>query len=130
MLKDILYIDDSALDLHILKLLHDKYHCFNSCETIGDPVTALDQLMIKAKNNEKLPDIIFLDLNMPLFSGYQFLDQFESIYPQFNKDIWIHILTSSASPKDIVRCMQYPHVRYYHVKPIAIDTLLNNENLH
>jgi len=130
MLKDILYIDDSILDLHILKRLHDKYHCFNSCETTEDPITALDQLRIRALNNEGLPDIIFLDLKMPLFDGYQFLDQFENIYPQFHKDIWIHILTSSTSLKDIVRCMQYPHVKYYHVKPIAIETLLHNENLH
>lgn len=130
MLKDILYIDDSTLDLHILKRLQDKYHCFKSCETICDPLTALVQLKTKALNNDKLPDIIFLDLRMPIFDGYQFLDHFESMYTQFNQEIWVHILTSSTSPKDISRCKQYPHVRCYHIKPIAIETLLNNEDLH
>lgn len=130
MLKDVLYIDDSTLDLYILKCLHYRYNCFKSCEITGDPLTALIQLQNKARNNDKLPDIIFLDLDMPFFDGYQFLDHFENMYPQFNQDIWVHILTSSASPEDISRCKQYPHVRQYHLKPIAIETLLNNEDLH
>jgi CheY-like chemotaxis protein len=124
MLKNVLYIDDSQLDLYILVLFQKKYHFFNSCSTTIDPLGALQELRECATDIEHLPDIIFLDLYMPRFSGYQFLDEFEQIYPLFMKSIEVHILSSSMSPKDIRRCMLYPHVRAYHVKPITIEQLL------
>lgn len=125
MLKNVLYIDDSELDLHILTLLQKKYHLFESCSITEDPVGALRELKQFATDKDHLPEIIFLDLYMPRFNGYQFLDEFEQLYPLFSKNIEVHILTSSMSPKDMQRCMLYPHVSAYHVKPITIEQLLS-----
>ncbi|NVM66541.1 CheY-like chemotaxis protein [Mucilaginibacter sp. SG538B] len=125
MLKNVLYIDDNQLDLYILTLLQRKYHLFKSCITTADAVGALRELKECATDKDHLPEIIFLDLYMPKFNGYQFLDKFEQIYPLFTKNIEVHILSSSMSPKDMQRCMLYPHVCAYHVKPITIEQLLS-----
>jgi CheY-like chemotaxis protein len=130
MLKDVLYIDNSPLDLFIVDHFQKKYHCFNSLTVTTDALTALADLKLHADDVDALPDIIFLDLYMPTFNGYQFLTQFEKIYPMFKKQIWVHILTSSLSPTDIARCKSFPHVKMYHVKPITMQDLLTAEDLH
>jgi CheY-like chemotaxis protein len=124
MLKDVIYIDDSPLDLFIFSHFQKKYHCFNSLIATENAIKALADLKINASNYEALPDLIFLDLYMPLFDGYQFLNQFERIYPLFKKEISVHILSSSVSPKDVKKCKTFPHVKDYHVKPIRIDELM------
>ena len=72
-------------------------------------------------NKEKLPDIILLDLNMPVWDGWQFLDEFIQIP---NKtEITIYIITSSVDPEDIEKAKSYDAVSNYIVKPITIDKL-------
>lgn len=129
MLKDVLYIDDSHLDLFIVSHLQNRYKCFKSLTATSDPITALADLKVNSSDVESLPDIILLDLYMPYFDGYQFLRQFERIYPLFKKEIWIHVLSSSVSPKDIEKCKVFPHVKSYHVKPITVNKLLSAESL-
>ncbi|MFT6828560.1 MAG: CheY-like chemotaxis protein, partial [Roseivirga sp.] len=70
---------------------------------------------------ENLPEIILLDLNMPVMDGWQFLDQFVQIPTK--KKTTIYIVTSSIDPEDLNRAKSYEAVTNYLVKPINIDTL-------
>ncbi|MDT0690687.1 response regulator [Salegentibacter sp. F188] len=70
---------------------------------------------------EKLPDIILLDLNMPIMDGWQFLDEFTQI-PTEN-EITIYIVTSSIDPEDVNRAKTYNRITNYLVKPISIEDL-------
>lgn len=82
---------------------------------------AYDNLKAIIINKEKLPDIILLDLNMPVWDGWQFLDEFIQIP---NKtEITIYIITSSVDPEDIEKAKSYDAVSNYIVKPITIDKL-------
>jgi CheY-like chemotaxis protein len=74
------------------------------------------------KENQKiianLPDLIFLDLNMPYLDGWQFLDEFYKIEFE-TKSISIYICTSSSSTYDLQKLQTYPHLKGYLVKPVA-----------
>lgn len=74
-------------------------------------------------NSENLPQIIFLDLNMPVWDGWQFLDEFTQI--PIEQKITIFILTSSNSEEDLKRAEKYSLTSNYLVKPIDQSQLKN-----
>ncbi|MCF6140725.1 response regulator [Flavobacterium sp. K77] len=71
--------------------------------------------------DKKLPDLILLDLNMPIWDGWKFLDEFTKI-PSANP-ITIYIMTSSIDPADVEKAKSYDAVSNYLVKPITMDEL-------
>lgn len=81
------------------------------------------------KRNQKLPDVIFLDLNMPLMDGWEFLEKYKNLMPYFNKDIELFLLTSSSFLGDIKRAKSFPVISYYITKPLTEEILAKiNDN--
>jgi len=78
-----------------------------------------------ANENELLiqPQLIFLDLNMPVMGGWEFLDYF--LDPEFFvfNDIKVVILSSSIDPKELERSKSYPMVIDFLPKPITKSML-------
>ncbi|MFN7098774.1 MAG: response regulator [Flavobacterium sp.] len=85
---------------------------------------AFDNLNSIIIANKKLPDLILVDLNMPIWDGWTFLDEFVKI-PCKNPST-IYIMTSSIDPADIQRAKAYDAVSNYLVKPISLDNLQTN----
>ncbi len=75
------------------------------------------------KKDQRLPDVLFLDLNMPLMDGWQFLEQYKSLMPYFNNDIDLFLLTSSSFEGDLKRARSFPVISYYITKPLTIGVL-------
>ena len=82
---------------------------------------AFDNLKSIIITNQKLPDLILLDLNMPIWDGWTFLDEFVKI--PCKNPITIYIMTSSIDPADVERAKTYDAVSNYLVKPITLDEL-------
>jgi len=84
---------------------------------------ALNQLsaIIEAGDEEALPDLILLDLNMPIMDGWQFLDEFSKI--PCCKEITIYIVSSSVNPVDVEKAKEYSKVSDYLIKPITMKKL-------
>ena len=71
---------------------------------------------------ELLPDVLFLDINMPHVDGWMFLDDFEKIREKMQKPISIFMVSSSIDPEDINRAKQHKLVKDYVVKPVSKET--------
>lgn len=84
---------------------------------------ALDGLGEAIVKKTNLPDVIFLDLNMPVMDGWEFLDELTKVAPSTNDPILIYIVTSSINPSDLIKSREYEMVTNYIVKPITIDQL-------
>jgi CheY-like chemotaxis protein len=92
-----------------------------------DASEALEEIQtppfMEAYLKDKKPFLILLDLNMPIFNGWDFLDAFESL-PKETKDAFkVVVLTSSINPQDMDKAASYKSVEYFEVKPLKLETI-------
>jgi CheY-like chemotaxis protein len=70
-----------------------------------------------------LPDVIFLDIDMPLMDGFQFLEEFNKLKSSTKDKCRIVMLTSSINPQDVSKSKKYEAVKKYLNKPLSQDSL-------
>ncbi|MGB3151856.1 MAG: response regulator [Maribacter sp.] len=93
----------------------------NKVVSLYDGQEAIEFFTEHLENPEKLPDIVFLDLNMPITDGWQFLEQYAAIQKKIKKDITIYITSSSMNPDDLIQARNISEVSDYIIKPITLD---------
>ena len=117
-MKTVLVIDDIEISTFIVRKLINQVSPQTTVYECNDPIKGLDMI------TELNPDFIFLDLNMPLMDGWQFLDKMQ----KKDLDHKVIILTSSTSSDDHGESYNCPNVYTFLVKPLKpsdITTLLN-----
>lgn len=123
----ILLVDDDESDNFFHTLTIKEAECCNQIKVAIDGRFALDY-MLKALNPENaqeypMPDIIFLDINMPRMSGFDFLDEYIQLDESITSGILIIMLTTSLNPYDMEKAMKYKVVRDYKNKPLTEEML-------
>ena len=113
--------DDQIFQLTTTKIL-EKVSKAKKILAFSDGEQAYEFLSGNTANMEALPDIIFLDINMPFMDGWQFLEEYTKIKPTLSKQIVIYVVSSSISEYDIERARNNSNVSDYFVKPITVDT--------
>lgn len=75
--------------------------------------------------NQLLPALIFLDINMPVMDGWEFLEEFTKKFQQFHDQIKVIILSSSVNPADLEMAEHHPLVIGFMPKPLGELELTN-----
>lgn len=116
--------------LHILLVDDDRIYQFAARKTIeatgyADSILtysngeeAINYLKQSLKNNITLPDVIFLDVNMPIMNGWEFLDEYTRLKSDVSKPVLIYVVSSSVDEFDVNKSRQYDSVKGYIVKPV------------
>lgn len=119
---DLVYvIDDDPLYIFSMKKLFQISSFCQKSLFFKNGQEALDHLKPKFSQEENLPDIIFLDISMPLMNGWQFLDHLAK-YP-ISKKIKIFIVSSSIDPYDMDKFQSFDSVTDYIHKPITLEKI-------
>ncbi|MDC6390130.1 response regulator [Maribacter sp. PR1] len=119
-IKFIGIVDDDPITVFgIRKMLNTVVDC-EIVEAYQNGKVAFEALHKKFSENEDIPEVIFLDINMPIMDGWQFLDEFLKL--PINKRIRINIVTSSIDPFDKKKWEYYKenthHLITFNNKPI------------
>jgi CheY-like chemotaxis protein len=128
--RTVMLIDDNEIDNLINQKMIEAASVTENIYTHTGAKSAIEFL----KNMEKLdvaekvlPDVIFLDIDMPLMDGFQFLDEFEKLTAVAKKKCKIVMLTSSINPQDFNRSKKYDNVKLYLNKPLSHDSIMKLE---
>jgi two-component SAPR family response regulator len=121
--KTALLVDDNFIDNMInQKILNNSDFAETvivkqSCEA------AINYLQELVKNNEELPEIIFLDIRMPVKTGFDFLVEFQDIQSSKKEAVKIVMLSSSLDPSDHKKVIEFNNVTDFLGKPLTSDLL-------
>ncbi len=114
-------IDDDRLSVFVTQHLLSLEENIGEINTFLSAKDTLDALFNGGES--QFPDIIFLDLNMPIMDGWDFLDALEPIKSSLQDKCKIFILTSSLDTSDTEKIKDYPMVSYLIHKPIRREDI-------
>ena len=129
MLEKILCVDDDAITLMLCKKVIERVAFANEVLTAKNGEEAIDYFNklapeYKLNKNVSYPKLIFLDLNMPIMNGWEFLDNYlQNEYQEVFKEAKFIVLSSTIDPQDVVKAKSYPMVIDFLSKPITKEML-------
>jgi len=119
--QHVVIIDDSKMDILCLKELINSLSYAEHITTFENPVNAFNFLK---RCGSALPDMIFIDLNMPGIGGFQFIERFRR---EFTQNTPFVVITSSDDPSDMQASSLYENIIHYFMKPVCKLDLINIE---
>ncbi|WP_035672089.1 response regulator [Flavobacterium sp. 83] len=122
--KVIWVVDDDAIYQIIVNKIILRSEMFSTIFSFKNGKDAIDALRNTIENTGEFPDIILLDINMPIMDGWEFMEEMELIKSQLNKKINIYIVSSSIAIEDKNKTKTYPDILGYLSKPITTDDLI------
>ncbi len=113
-----LVIDDNYIDNLVTRRLLELTNFAENIILTESPADAIESL----RNGDILPDVIFLDIRMPLMDGFEFMQEFEKLDIN-KKNIKVYLLSSSLDPSDIQRSSENEYITQLIHKPLTKQIL-------
>lgn len=121
--KNVLLIDDNDIDNYVNNHIIRKSKIADKITVKKSAVEALEYLNTIKTDFEMFPDLIFLDISMPIMDGFGFLDEIIKFPQTIEKQYAVVMLSSSDNPNDIKRAMNFEVVIDFFTKPLRIEMI-------
>lgn len=125
--KTICIIEDDPNYLMLTKKMIEFTSLFQEILTYRNGKQAFEGLIEWKTKSSTLPDIILLDINMPIWDAWDFLDEFSKLVTGW--DGIIYIITSSIDKVDEAKAKEYKLVKGYLKKPVSFEKIIEIFNL-
>ncbi len=116
--RKVLVIDDTEIDLLIAKMAMKKYAFAEEVVLKKSVLSGLEYLESIQQIPEELPQLIFVDINMPEIGGFYFLERFEELPETIRKNCNVIMLTTSLAEEDQKKAMENKFVSKFLNKPL------------
>ena len=121
--ETVMIIDDNMVDLYIISRMITKNNFGKNVLHYTEAEEAMKYLQEHQDDISKLPQIIFVDIYMPLMSGFEFLEAYDNLSDNLKKCCRTYIISSTIDNEDIARSSSDKNVVAFHVKPITKEFL-------
>ena len=126
--KAIWVIDDDTIYQIIINKIIQRSKLFSTITSFKNGKEAIDALHHTVHNtkdnSDALPDIILLDIDMPIMDGWEFMEKMGLIKSKFNKNITVYIVSSSIATEDKNKSKTYSDILGYISKPFTMNDLV------
>lgn len=123
MYNQVMVIDDFELDRYVTEYMVNIYEFARRVVCFSSANLALEYLHAIKNNPDDFPDVIFLDIHMPVMNGFDFLDKFMEFPEEIQKLCKIVMLSSSRDLTDMGKIKKYTLVQKFLQKPITENML-------
>jgi CheY-like chemotaxis protein len=120
--KNILLVDDDSIANFLIEKIVQSTGLARNIFKALNGKEALDFFESYLNGSLPIPEVVLLDLNMPIMNGFEFLQAFNQLEFEDKKNILIILVTSSNNPSDIERARTLG-IKYYLTKPISAETI-------
>ena len=125
----VMLVDDNDTDNFIHKRVIELTGFAKNIVVKNSGKSALEYLESNKNNIANLPDVIFLDINMPIVDGFVFLFEYENFPEDLKHKCKIAILSSSDNKRDIDRIVDNEYVVNFITKPLSEEALADLKKL-
>ncbi|WP_405398376.1 response regulator [Maribacter sp. Asnod2-G09] len=115
---NILLVDDDELYLYLMQKTIHQISKELVVSTFTDGEQAVEYIAKCTEEQVELPEVIFLDINMPFLDGWGFLNEFKKLKPKIINNINIYMVSSSMRESDVKRASNFEELTGYVVKPV------------
>jgi CheY-like chemotaxis protein len=117
-------VDDDTIYTFLVKKIIEQTNLVNTIKVFENGLDAIEFLKKNADNYDALPEIILLDLSMPVMDGWEFLEEYILLSPKLGRKITIYIISSSISPFDIAKAKSISFVTDFIIKPVSKEKFI------
>lgn len=122
--KSVLLVEDDPITIMVCERILQLTGFAEEVKSATNGLEAIEYLnQLSQTDKSALPSVIFLDINMPVMNGWEFLENFDSIRHFFPEMPLIYVLSSTVDPEDSKRAQSFGIVRRFISKPLTKDIL-------
>lgn len=123
-MKHFILIDDDVVFNFIHTEVIKRVLPDAAVDTYNCPSEGLEYIAGRIERNEKLPDVLLLDIRMPELDGFELLAELEKLPASSLDSMAIYMLTSSLDDRDRMKALRSPLVRGFKNKPLTENKLM------
>jgi CheY-like chemotaxis protein len=118
---NLLVIDDDDINIFIIKKIVEKTGFDINMVSKSNGQQAIDYLKNAVSNSQNLPQLILIDINMPVMNGWDFIEAYQEL--GITTPVNLYILSSSVYENDIEKTKSYSSVKGFISKPLSMERL-------
>jgi len=122
-INSVCLIDDDPVFIFAIKRIFKLSDVCKNFTVYNNGEEAIEGLTHTIASGKHIPELILLDINMPIMDGWQFLDEFTTM--TVSKKITLYLVSSSIDPVDFKKAKEYELITDFIIKPVTRKTVID-----